>query len=129
MIPASFFSQNTWPRRILISNDTVICITPFQLKQANLLFVDGDFYKEMSDTLRILAVKQQRAINAEQNLVTNYENQLQLKNQIISSFDTVTIGYKYLIKKNDRQIKWLKVQRTTLVVVVAATLAKIFIFK
>lgn len=112
----------------LIDNDSVVCITPLQLKKANLLFVNGEFYKYLSDTLRTFALKESKAITAQHNLILNYENQLSLKSEVIFNYEEVSASYKKQIQKQEIQIKWLKNQRTTFAIVGIAAICKIFLF-
>lgn len=45
------FSQSSYPKKILIDGDTLVCITPTQLRQINGLLVDRMEYKQVNDSL------------------------------------------------------------------------------
>ena len=55
MIATLLFSQEPYPRKILLGKDTVVVITPEQVVLINELCEDGEFYEEQyNDALNAL---------------------------------------------------------------------------
>lgn len=123
------YSQNDWPKKILIGKDTLVAITIPQVKQMNMAFADLDFYKQLSDTFRLLNKYQEMTINKQGQIVSNYDSQLSLKQSVINNDQQVIFNFKELDKANNKKISWLKLQRNGLLIISVATLAKIFLFK
>ena len=48
----SAFSQTIYPRKIVIGNDTVVCVTPAQLKDVVLDLSTGEYLRVENDLLR-----------------------------------------------------------------------------
>lgn len=48
----SAFSQTIYPRKVVIENDTVVCITPAQLKDVVLDLNTGEYLRVENDLLR-----------------------------------------------------------------------------
>lgn len=122
------YSQETYPKLILQGSDTLCVLTIPQVKKLNLTFVDLEFNKSLSDTFRIINKRLDFVVNKQSQLISNYENQLLLKNKVIENLDEVSEMYKTLDKKNSRKIKFLKIQRNILSVVVGVSILKIFVF-
>lgn len=109
----SSFSQSRYPSKVLIQEDTVVCITVDQLHRANELFVDRMEYKQIKDTLL-------SEVSIYKGMVVNYDLQIQVKDEIIGKMQQ-QIAYKdssliiagdeiwRLQEKVQKQKRWLKV--------------------
>ena len=53
IVPLLSFSQNGYPKVILINGDTLIAITKDQQRRINLVKVERDYYKEYADSLNV----------------------------------------------------------------------------
>jgi len=105
------YSQETYPKLILHGNDSLCLLTIPQVKRINIAFINLDFKTALSDTFRALNKRLDFVINKQVQLIGSYENQLELKNRVISSSEEVITTYKKLDKSNNRKIKVLKIQR------------------
>lgn len=94
-----------------------------QVKRINIAFVNLDFKTALSDTFRALNKRLDFVVNKQVQLIGSYENQLELKNRVISSSDEVITTYKKLDKSNNRKIKVLKIQRFILILSVGISTA------
>lgn len=118
-----------YPTKLFVPpSDTIIAITIPQMKIINISYVKLDECKELIDTLKSIVHKQQFAINVQQSAINNYTRQLQISNDIIKNQDTLLGGYRKLDKKNQTQIKLLKIERNTLAIGALILLAKVFLF-
>lgn len=52
-MPLLSFSQNGYPKVILINGDTLIAITKNQQRRINLVKVERDYYEQYSDSLNV----------------------------------------------------------------------------
>jgi len=127
LLSTTLFAQVKYPARLFISPDTIIAILPAQLTKINVSFVQLDACNEMRDTLKSIVSKQDFAIKAQQKLITNRDEQLAISVDMIKGQDVIILDYKKVYTKNKRQIRWLKIQRNTLAVVVLVAALKIFI--
>ena len=123
------FCQTGYPRLMVIDKDTIVALTIPQLKKVNISFVKLDFQKEMNDTLNSIISSYKQAIETQKHLNASYENQISLKNGIIVEDDAIRSHSKKIELKQTRQIKWLKIQRTTFLAATAILVAKILLFK
>lgn len=117
------YSQETYPKLILQGKDSLCLLTMPQVKRINIAFVNLDFKTALSDTFRALNKRLDFVVNKQVQLIGSYENQLELKNRVISSSDEVITTYKKLDKSNNRKIKVLKVQRFILILSVGISTA------
>jgi len=53
IVPLLSFSQNGYPKVILINGDTLIAITKNQQRRINLVKVERDYYEQYSDSLNV----------------------------------------------------------------------------
>lgn len=127
-MPALNFCQGTYPRLVKIGEDSVCAITISQMKSINVTYVNLDACNEMRDTLKSIVGKQGFAIKAQQKLLTNKDEQLALSADMLKGQDIIILDYKKVYKRDQRQIKWLNIQRSTLAVAVIAFAAKVFLF-
>ena len=92
------FSQNTYPR---ILNDSLIVISPTQLKQTNLIFLEHNKL-----ILENRELKSQ--LNNYSDLVSNYQINDSIKNTQISLLRSNLDKYNTIIETQNTQIKKLR---------------------
>lgn len=109
------------------SGDTFCILTIHQVKQIDTTYVSHDKQVEINDTLRSMEHRMEQAIADRNNLILSYKNQLNLKDMSMSELDAIVANDKVIQKKNDRHIKWLKIQRTTFGILAAGLAATILI--
>ncbi len=121
------FSQNIQPQLILFKGDT-FCLSPIKnIERSNIKFVKLDFERRLSDSLISIKKSLKQTIADRDQLKGSYENQLQLKDQALNESDIIIANDKAIQGKDVRKIKWLKVQRNTLFVVIVVAATKIFL--
>ena len=96
MIATLLFSQELYPRKILLGKDTVVAITPEQVVLINELCEDGEFYEEQyNDALNALnkvdsICKEQekglnKSIELNKNLMVNYRRSNEARDELNES--------------------------------------------
>lgn len=91
------FSQTTYPT---ILNDSLIVITPVQLKQTNLIFLEHHKLKEEN-----FEYKQQ--LNNYDLLIKNYEEYVSIQNNKIDTLIILNTNYNNIIQDQNQKINVL----------------------
>lgn len=83
VIKISSYCQETYPKEVVINNDTVICITEDQLKEVNVIFEENRAYRTIIDSTTTIISKVNGNILSQKENVQNYVNlTILLKEQI-----------------------------------------------
>jgi len=94
------FSQTTYPRKIVINNDTLIVISPEQLYNVNMLIIN---YQECQDLLKI----EKKESFDKQNIINIQDSALITAQKLVSNKDQENVilldQKKFLEKKIKRQ--------------------------
>lgn len=104
------FSQNTYPQVRVIEGDTLVLITPIQLNKANHLFLEKDYFQDLSISLdkqvklmeESFKVKVQQYSLMEQKYQLCSQNQLQ-QDQIINLQQETIKKFQ----KQEKKQKWI----------------------
>lgn len=93
------FSQSSYPSKLVVDGDTLVCITVDQLRKLNTLLMDRLEYRELNDSLYV-------QIGIYRDLVNRLEEQVSTQHLIIDNLtqqtaiqDTVIRGIR---EENDR---------------------------
>lgn len=107
IIPMSLYSQEKYPKKLIIGNDTVVAISVPQLRTMNSVFVDLNEYKVKVDTLSYL-------VNLYKDLTINLNEKISTQDSIISRKNLLINTYSDTNDDNLAVIKSLnsKVRRT-----------------
>lgn len=107
IIPMSLYSQEKYPKKLIIGNDTVVAISVPQLRTINSVFVDLNEYKVKVDTLNYL-------VNLYKDLTVNLNEKISTQDSIISRKNLLINTYSDMNDDNLAVIKSLnsKVRRT-----------------
>lgn len=107
IIPMSLYSQEKYPKKLIIGNDTVVAISVPQLRTINSVFVDLNEYKVKVDTLSYL-------VNLYKDLTVNLNEKISTQDSIISRKNLLINTYSDMNDDNLAVIKSLnsKVRRT-----------------
>ena len=81
----SSFSQEGYPKKIVIDGDTLCAITIDQVRKLNFVYIKDDFLKEMNDTLVVQNERYKSLSNKYSDLVKEYEVTMNLRKQVISA--------------------------------------------
>jgi hypothetical protein len=128
-MPIWSYSQVAYPKLIKLNEDSVCVLTIGQLKKINIEFAELDFYHELSDTLKSLNRKKDFIIGKQNELISNNDSQLRIKQDIIDTQTVQVSNLKMIDKYSQRQINGLKLQRNGLAVLIGVAVLKIFVFK
>ena len=108
------FCQESYPKKLVIENDTIIAITPEQTKAINFVFDERDFYKDKSDSLSVKIAVQSLSLNRQImiNRELSNENELTLMNldtyKKLNEINQSTIQYKNkeLVQQKNKTLKF-----------------------
>lgn len=105
----STFSQDGYPKMIVYDNDTAVLISTNQMKELNLLYIEKNYYNQLSTKLEEL-----NGSLSEQN------NKLKLTNSLLNEQnrfkDTIIVNKDVIIKSLNKDInKNKKFNRTLLI--------------
>lgn len=81
----SGYSQNLYPKKIVLDNDTLIIVTTDQLKAANEKMILGEYYHSLSDTLIKEKTENLKALSRYQGIVTKQKNLYEIAEEQINS--------------------------------------------
>lgn len=81
----SGYSQNSYPKKIVLDNDTLIIVTTDQLKAANEKMILGEYYHSLSDTLIKEKTENLKALSRYQGIVTKQKNLYEIAEEQINS--------------------------------------------
>lgn len=107
------FSQSSYPSKLVVDGDTLVCITVDQLRKLNTLLMDRLEYKEMNDSLYVqISIYEQlisnlnQEVNMQQSLIRNIQQQTDLKDTLIKGVDRENVYLKDKVKQKDRVIRY-----------------------
>lgn len=107
-------SQTDYPKKAVIDGDTVCILSIKQTRTLNNVYIDRDECLELKDSLNSqisnydTLVADQKAIISSQDRANNINESIILQKDIIIKTDSITM------KKQNRKIGWLKLQRNVL---------------
>lgn len=127
LIAPLLFSQSTYPSKTVINSDTVCVISIEQAKEINVTYLELDQCMEVSDTLKSIIVKQNKVIGSQTKEVENLEKQIKFYNEIDKANGQIILDLKSLDKKSQSKIKWLKIQRNVVSVILLSSIGAILI--
>lgn len=107
LISVSSYSENKYPKKLIFESDTVVLITPTQLIQINCKLIDLDKCRE---ELTLLT----ESNKVQDELISNLESNILLKNKEISLLNSKLENYEKTIKIYNEDIS--KTKRKSLVI-------------
>lgn len=91
----SSFSQENYPKKVVVENDTLICISPEQLTRVNLLIVENQKCKDLSKLNSTELKKLTEIVETQDKVISNHEDQeIILKQTITDQENTISIKNK-----------------------------------
>lgn len=108
----SAISQTAYPRKAVIDNDTVCILSIEQTRTINKVFVDRDECNELKDSLNSQIKTYDALVKEQKNIISAQDERIVIQKNIINEKDNIIQSDEKLMKKQNRQIKWLKIQRT-----------------
>lgn len=111
-------SQEGYPRKIVIDRDTVCAITFPQVDSVNKTFVDLDECNELKDSLYSQIDTYGKLVEGQKQVIISQEKEIDIQKNIVSEKDNIIASDEKLLKKQNRQVQWLKIQRAILSVAV-----------
>lgn len=111
------FSQQSFPKKLVIDRDTVCVISIDQLRLINGVFVDRDECNEVSSLLNSQIRRYEDLVTKQDSLLMSSQRQVTLQEGVIEEKDRWIFNDGVIIKKHDKKIKFLKFQRFGLSVI------------
>lgn len=81
----SGYSQNSYPKKIVLDNDTLIIVTTDQLKASNEKMILGKYYHSLSDTLIKEKTENLKALARYQGIVIEQKDLYEIAEEQINS--------------------------------------------
>lgn len=113
-------SQEGYPRKIVIDRDTVCAITFPQVDSVNKTFVDLDECNELKDSLNSQINNYETLVEGQEKVIKSQDKEIAIQKNIVIEKDNIIASDEKLLKKQNRRIGWLKVQRTILAITTLA---------
>lgn len=108
------FSQIIYPKTIINQNDTLVLITPLQLKHTNLIFVEHNALKLKVDVLTSI-VEDYTYIIANNNIIlSNKTKQIDILEKADSTNRLTIYNQQLHISKQKETMKWLTIGGVTI---------------
>lgn len=108
------FCQTVYPRKVVIDKDTVCIISTEQVRQLNNVFIDRDECNELKDSLNSQLNTYDKLTKAQQEVINSQDKEIVLQKKIVEEKDVIIHNDEKMLKKQGRQVTWLKIQRTVL---------------
>lgn len=120
-IQQSVFCQSAFPRKAVIGNDTVCILSIEQVKIVDKVFIDRDECYELRDSLGSQIKNYGILVGQQKEVIASLDKEIEVTNKIVAEKNLILLSDEKLLKKQNRQVKWLRLQRNVLtgVVVVA----------
>lgn len=109
-------SQTVYPKKAVIDNDTVCIISIEQVKTLNKVFIDKDECLELKDSLNSQIKTYDALVGEQKKIISAQDERIAINKNIIAEKDTIIESDEKLLKKQNRKLGWLKLQRTVLAV-------------
>jgi aminoglycoside phosphotransferase family enzyme len=97
------------------------------VRQINTVFVDLDECKEINDTLKVIITKYDLAYVKLDSALKFKKFECLKKDSMITSYTNIVSDQEKLIKKRDRKIRMLKIQRNILAPTLGVLVLLLFI--
>lgn len=117
-ISPSVFCQPQFPKKAVIDNDTVCIISVEQTRTINKVFIDRDECVELKDSLNSQIKTYGIFVGQQKDIISSQETEIAIQNKIITEKNIIIDSDDKILKQQNRQIGWLKIQRTVLGAVV-----------
>lgn len=127
MMSLSSISQTGSIRKIVLNNDTGAFVPMKDVRQINTVFVDLDECKEINDTLKVIITKYDLAYVKLDSALKFKKFECLKKDSMITSYTNIVSDQEKLIKKRDRKIRMLKIQRNILAPTLGVLVILLFI--
>jgi len=127
MMNLSSICQTDSIKKIVLNKDTGAFVPMRYVRQINTIFVDLDECKEINDTLKVIITKYDLAYVKLDTALKFKKIECLKKDSTITSYTNIVGDQEKLIKKRDRKIRMLKIQRNILVPTLAVLVLLLFI--
>lgn len=108
------FSQIIYPKTIINNTDTLVLITPLQLKHTNLIFVEHNALKLKVDVLTNIVTDYTYVIANDNIIINNKNKQIDILQKADSSNKQIIYNQNLQISKQKESIKWLTIGGVTI---------------
>jgi hypothetical protein len=122
------YSQNT-PRPVVIEGDTLVLVPADQIRVANKIFLERDYYREYCDSLKKENVDKLSLISLYKTYAATAESTVQEQSIQISNYKKLVKNGDEKVKVKDIEIKQIKKKKLKATIVAGAigTIIGIFI--
>jgi len=107
----SGFSQQSYPKKIIIDGDTCVIISIGQARKINGIIVTKYEYQELSDTLFSQNNNYRSLVIVKEDQIINLGDQIDLQQAIIDDHEKISENLQLQLIRKEKKIKKLKVTR------------------
>lgn len=100
----SVFCQTIYPKKVILESDTVVLLSPVQIKKINSIIVDRDFLeKELQVAQQILLCKDSLCMVKDLQ-IKNYESVVENYNKSLENMQSITTEQEKIIQEQNKKI-------------------------
>lgn len=114
IVPTLVFSQERYPRKMIIGNDTVVAISVPQLKVINSVFIDLNEYKVKVDTLSHIVSQYKLLTDSMDEKISKLDSIIARKDLLISTYSNMNEDNLSVIKSLNTKIRRTKIKAFTI---------------
>lgn len=111
------FSQNSYPRKLIIEDDTVIVITPVQRDLIVNVFTDRDEFGELVLLQDTIISKLAQTIDTRDSLISFTRFEIAEYKEVIDNYEEINLHLQKDLRKTRRNLKLLKFASGTTVTI------------
>jgi hypothetical protein len=127
-ITISISCQNSYPKVVVLGNDTTVIFSKEQVKGLALTKLERNMFKEMSESCLSNALIMERKIEVQSLIIDNYKQQLNFADSIIIKQREINELIQFQVEQKDDEIQSLK-RRSWIYIGVAIITTGIAIWK
>ena len=111
------YSQEIYPKEVVLNNDTVICITEDQLKEINIVFNENSYYKDVIDSTKVIIYNINETLSNTRKTYLEYGKLIVLMNEQLESTNKKVLNAENNLKIVQDELKLQKKKTIKLAII------------
>ena len=108
LIPILIFCQGSYPKIVVLGNDTTVVFSKDQVKSLAMTKLERNMFKEMSDSCLSNSLIMERKIEVQSLIIDNYKAQLGFADSIIINQSKINDLIQIELENKDDEIQKIK---------------------